>query len=88
MQPQIQGIVPQYEEREAARFSLIPWDHYLTLPLSARGGLVAYLRLHRLIDLHQHAAVQASAERAQRQARMRSGTGRQPPLPRPTGRRV
>lgn len=57
----VAGAVPEYDQREAARFSLYSWTQYLALPRSEQIGVIAYYRAHRLVEAHTHAAVEAAA---------------------------
>jgi hypothetical protein len=60
------GAVPEYEEREAARFGLYRWRQWCRLGYWERvNGLVHY-RLHRLIELHENDVL---AEHADREAK-------------------
>lgn len=45
-------MVPEFEEREAARFGLCTWSEWSALPREERVHGVAHYRLRRLIDLH------------------------------------
>lgn len=47
------GYLSEYEEREAARFGLIPWHVWRRLPRDERVRGVAYYRLNHLIGLHE-----------------------------------
>ena len=59
-------MVSQYEEREAARHSLIPWPDWTELPHSERVGLIAYHRICVYIDLQK---AEVSARHTERQAK-------------------
>ena len=59
------GVVPEYEEREAARFGLYRWVDWVRLPLQERVQGIAHYRMHALIDLHSG---DAHAEHAEREA--------------------
>lgn len=63
------GVASEYDQREAARFSLISWPEYLALSRPEQTGLIAYHRAHRLVEAHSHLAVEAAAaDRARRSA--------------------
>ncbi len=65
-------MVSQYEEREAARRSLIPWPDWGDLPHSERVGLIAYDRVCVYIELQKReVSTQASEARAKRGRRGR-----------------
>lgn len=67
--PPIPGIVPEMEEREAARFVLTTWTEWRALPRTERVAAVAHFRLSRLIDLHGHDAVQRELRTRARRAK-------------------
>lgn len=67
------GMVPEIEEREAARFGGVPWADWERLPRVDRIDGVAHFRLSRLIDLHQSDAHNAELKR---RANQRTGTRR------------
>lgn len=48
----IKGFLPEYEEREAARFNLYNWSEWLALPRAERVESVAYHRAHLLAMIH------------------------------------
>lgn len=68
------GLVPEYEEREAAALEGIPWQEWLTMPMQERAAGVAHYRLHHLIAMHSQDAVQAAQERKQRMMEARNGS--------------
>ena len=68
-------MVSQYEEREAARRSLIPWPDWGGLPHSERVGLIAYDRICTYIDL-QKSEVSSKASEAQAKKGRRGRGGR------------
>lgn len=62
------GLVPLYEEREAAVYGHYRWRDWQNLPAEERAAAVAHFRLHRLIDLHQHDALNTAMERRRQMA--------------------
>lgn len=66
--PLLPGLVPLFEEREAAVFSHYNWIEWQELPVGERAMAVAHLRLRKLIDLHGSDAVQRDAERRRSRA--------------------
>lgn len=62
------GLVPPVEEREASRFSGYSWKEWQELPYNDRVECVAYFRVRRRIELHQHEAQERDIRRRQRQA--------------------
>lgn len=69
------GVVPEYEEREAARFGLYRWTDWIRLSLKERVQGIAHYRMHALIELHSG---DAHAEHAERESQQRS---RRPRIP-------
>jgi len=69
----IPGLVPEYEEREAARFGHYTWRDWLSLPYLDRVVGVAHYRMFHLIELHHNDAVITEQERRERQARASQG---------------
>jgi len=65
-------MVSDFEQREAARYALIPWGDWDSLPLQDRIDAVAFARVSRLVELHQSDAMQ----RHQRRSQARSSAGR------------
>lgn len=57
MQSFLPGMVPAFEEREAARFGWYNWRQWRRLEAEERADVVAHYRLHRLIELHNHDVV-------------------------------
>ncbi len=53
----IPGLVPLYEEREAAVFTHYNRTNWLELDSTERATSVAHYRLHRLIELHNNDAI-------------------------------
>lgn len=51
------GFVPEYEEREAAVFALIPWANWEIIPWQERAAAVAHYRMHNLIESHVNDAI-------------------------------
>lgn len=66
-------MVSQYEEREAARHSLIPWPDWDALPHSERAGLIAYHRICVYIDLQKAEVSARHSERQAKAAKLRRG---------------
>lgn len=64
----IPGAVPEYLEREAARFGLYTWRDWMMLPLVERVAGVAHYRMHNLIELHEGEAMNAHIEQQSRRA--------------------
>lgn len=60
------GLIPEYEEREAAAYEHVPWDRWLVLPVQERAAGVAHYRLQHLIAMHSQEAVQLAEERLQK----------------------
>ena len=52
------GMISEYEEREAAIFSGLPWMEWLNEDARERAGTVAHMRLHYQISSHTSDAVQ------------------------------
>lgn len=48
----IPGLLPEYEEREAARFGRYTWSTWCALPRDERVHGVAYYRVNLLIQIH------------------------------------
>lgn len=65
------GTVPEYEEREAARFGLYTWRQWERLPKGERIRGLAHYRAHRLIEMHEADALNAHVERESRRQRRR-----------------
>lgn len=63
------GIVPEVEEREAAKFNGYTWKEWQELPSHERVDGVAYFRIRRQIEMHQQDAQDKESERRMRQAR-------------------
>lgn len=61
----IQGptdLVPEYDEREAAIYSLIPWNQWDKMSYGDRVGVVAHYRVHQQIEAHIHQAYEDDAK--------------------------
>lgn len=71
----IPGAVPEYLEREAARFGLYTWQEWLALPLAERVYGVAHYRMHNLIELHEGEAMNAHIEERSQRATNRRSVG-------------
>lgn len=59
--------MPEYDQREAARFSLLTWDEFWAKPRRDQAIIVAYYYLHGLIEAHSDAAVEEDIERRRKQ---------------------
>jgi hypothetical protein len=57
------GAVPEYMEREAARFGLYRWQDWEALPLVERVRGIAHYRLNRLIEMHESEALADDIDR-------------------------
>lgn len=69
----IPGLVPMYEEREAAihnHYSPTAWHD---LDYRERAAAVAFHRLSRLVEMHQSDAVTQAMDRRSRQQRQQQG---------------
>ena len=66
----VPNVVPEVEEREAARFNGYTWKEWLKLPRQERVDGVAYSRIRRYIDMHQE---DAKGKEARRLAKRPSG---------------
>ena len=60
------GFVPEYEEREAARFGLYNWTQWQFLDRNEKASIIAQRRMSNLISLHQDDAVHIEMERRQK----------------------
>ncbi len=60
------GFVPEYEEREAARFGLYSWTQWQFLNTNEKASIIAQRRMSNLISLHQDDAVHIEMERRQK----------------------
>lgn len=54
---EIEGLVPLYVEREAARFTLYNWSEWIDLDPMERAACVAHYRLHDMIEMHIQDAI-------------------------------
>jgi hypothetical protein len=70
------GTVPEYEERETARFLRYHWSDWQRLPMRERAMGVAQHRLSRLIALHESDALNEEMERRSRRAQRQRGAAR------------
>lgn len=75
MRPIFPGTIPEYEEREAARFGLYTWRQWGRLPKRDRIRGIAHYRVHRLIEMHEADALNAHAERQSKRAQRRRRIG-------------
>jgi hypothetical protein len=62
-------VVPEYEEREAARFVGVSWETYVGWPREERARTVAQHRLSALIELNVGDAMRQEMERETRRRR-------------------
>ena len=58
-----EGLVPEFELREAAIFSGYTWKEWQALDYNERVYGVAYFRLRKVVEMHQEDAVQSTIER-------------------------
>ena len=70
MEPLLPGLVPLYEEREAAFYCNYSWREWQQLEPYERAENVAHFRLKRLIDLHNADAMNVASAQRQRRADM------------------
>ncbi len=63
---QVPGLVPEFEEREAATAERYTWTDWQQLPYAERVDGVAHYRLHLLISLHRQDAADRHAARPRR----------------------
>lgn len=64
-------MVPEYEEREAARFGYYNWLQWQELAYQEKASVVAHYRLSRLIKMHENDAVGTEMDRAAKKAQHR-----------------
>lgn len=62
------GVVPEIDERDAARYGGYAWREWLQLPRYERVDCFAAYTLHNLIDAHSNEAAQDAIERKRRQS--------------------
>lgn len=73
----VPGHVSEYEIREAARHSLIPWPHWLAMDRVEQLATLAYYRLHRMVEMFEADAIRRHQESESRRAAARNnGSGR------------
>lgn len=60
------GLVPEYEEREAAAYTSCPWHEWQRLPTEERAAGIAHFRLHLLLGIHTQDAAERDRERKAR----------------------
>lgn len=60
------GLIPEYEERETAVYVNVSWTEWQSMAVRERAAAVAQRRLHSLIAIHSHDAVERDAERKRR----------------------
>lgn len=68
MDPLLPGLVPLYEEREAAVYGHYNWREWRELEPQERAFAVAQYRMHHLIELHHGDALNAAMERRRMQS--------------------
>jgi hypothetical protein len=71
------GVIPEFIQREAARFALYRWGDFEALPVSERNAIIAHYRGNRLIEMHESEAIGEDMDRRSRS----SGNGRQQQRP-------
>ena len=54
---EIEGLVPLYIEREAARFALYNWSSWIDLDAMERAACVAHYRLNAMVNMHTEDAI-------------------------------
>lgn len=62
------GLVPEFEEREAAAYTHTPWSVWLDMPIIERATGVAHYRLHHAVNRHVDDAVRRAEEQAKKRA--------------------
>ena len=62
----VPGMVPEVEERDAARFNGDTWAEWRKLSYDERVTGVAYYRLSRIIEMHKEDAVATEVKRKSR----------------------
>lgn len=67
------GLVPEYEEREAAITSGYTWAAWQELPLIERAAGVAFARLKALIEANVSDAIRVHSELESRRAARKRG---------------
>ncbi len=75
-EPILPELVPLYQEREAAKFSLYNWTDWRNLSPTERGLAVAHYRISHVIGLHQQDAVDHHVEVRKRKQQAGSRNGR------------
>lgn len=73
MEPLLPGLVPFYEEREAAVYGHYSWVEWRTLEPEERAFAVAQYRMHYLIEMHHSDAVNTAMERRRAQQQQAQG---------------
>jgi hypothetical protein len=69
------GVVPEYVEREAARFGLYRWIDWCQLSITERLYGIAHYRLHALIEMHEGEAMNEHFKRQGARNRNTVGAG-------------
>lgn len=54
---EIEGLIPVYMEREAARFALYNWSDWIELDPMERAACVAHYRISKMVDMHVEDAI-------------------------------
>jgi len=63
IKPMIPGIVSELEERDAAKFSLIPWPDFKVMNRLEKADVIAYFRIRMEIDAHTNDEMTRRRER-------------------------
>jgi len=61
--------VPEYDQREAARYALLTWDQFWAKPRREQATIVAHYYLHSLVEAHTDDAIQEDMDRQRGKAR-------------------
>ena len=64
--PELPGLVPELEERDAARWCGYDWPAWGALAYDERARAVAYYRLSLVIDMHREDAKERELKRRTR----------------------
>jgi hypothetical protein len=59
----VEGVVPEFEEREASLFCGYTWREWLLLSRPERAAGIAHFRGHHLLEAHSNDAITAHMER-------------------------
>lgn len=75
MESQISGIVPEFDEREAAVYVHLSWEQYKALDSSERAAAIAHYRMSQLVKAHiDHALNDAQAKQQQKADRAKNAS--------------